>query len=80
VCEARIKEIASRGSDAQAVYKLKSTNSSNLCRQKHMYSEEQMTHMRDGLQEFLHFFGYTNHPDEPENNTAFFNFENQTPA
>lgn len=73
MAEARIKQVAGRGAQAQAVYKLKSP-SVLFNRHLHMYNEEQIDRIKDHLRDVNHFFGYNVHP-EHENSTGFFNYD-----
>ena len=57
LCERRIKEVAASGFSTKTAYALKSTSTS-LCRNRHMYSEEQMATMREELAEMIAFWGY----------------------
>ena len=73
ILEKRIVEKCAGGSGPKSAYKLKSTSNS-LCRNSHMYSDEQMDLMRTELKDQLYYFGYIEHPEE-EHNTPFFKFE-----
>lgn len=77
VVEKRIQDVAGSGHATKAVYTLKST-STNLSRNAHMYSEEQMEFLKKEMRDVLHYFGYTNHPAE-DHETPFFTYEDQTP-
>ena len=53
----QIKEICTSGFKNKTAYKLKDTSSS-LSRSNHMYSNEQMTYMKDELADFIKFWDY----------------------
>ena len=76
IVEKRVLEKCSKGNAPKSTYKMKSTSTS-LSRNIGEYTDEQIDHMKVELREFLHFFGYTNHP-EVEHNTAFFEYNDQT--
>ena len=57
LCERRIKEVAALGFSTKTAYALKSTSNS-LCRNRHMYNEQQMATMREELAEMIAFWGY----------------------
>ena len=61
VAEHRIKEIAAKGNEEQAVYKLK-PNSKKMNKSFHRYSQEQLSHVKRQCQEFNYFFGYADKP------------------
>lgn len=78
VCEARIKAVVDRGAHAQAIYKLKSTQS-KFNKHAHMFNEAQLGRVVDTLRDLNHFFGYTEHPTL-ENPTAFFKYDYKSEA
>ena len=57
VCQRRIREVTQSGHTDKNAYKLKSTSAS-LCRNRNMYTEEQINLMRDELKEMISFWGY----------------------
>ena len=73
ILEKRIVEKCAGGSGPKSAYKLKSTSTS-LCRNAHMYTDEQMDLIRTELKDQLLYFGYFEHPYE-EHSTPFFKFE-----
>ena len=73
ILEKRILEKCASGSGPKAAYKLKSTSTS-LCRNAHMYTDEQLDFIKTELKDQLYYFGYVENPDE-EHNTPFFKFE-----
>lgn len=56
------------------MYGLKAANPTSLCRNAHMYTDEQLKYIKRELKEFLHFYGYVKDPSDPENKTAFFDY------
>jgi len=76
VCDELVKKACEGDASKKAVYKMKYTGT-NLSRNAHLYTPEQMKYMQDELSEMIHFFGYSSHPSE-ENTTEFFKFENQS--
>lgn len=78
VLEKRIKDACAEGHAKKAVYGLKTTNQKdNLSRNLNCYMDEDLDVIKEELREFLHFYGYTNHPNE-NNATAFFEFDDQS--
>ena len=63
VIEKRIRDYVAKGSKTQT-YKLKADPKSNLSRNRHMYTDEQIAEMKEDCREFLYYFGYASHPDE----------------
>ena len=57
LCLRKIKEVASSGFTNKTAYALKS-NSMNLCRNRHMYSAQQLSMMRDELSDMISFWEY----------------------
>ena len=43
----------------------------------HRYTQEQLAWVQENLKEFLHFFGYAKVPQDPDNNTGFFEYDGQ---
>lgn len=57
LCERRIKEITASGFTTKTAYALKST-STNLSRNRYMYSAEQIAYMQGELADMISFWGY----------------------
>jgi hypothetical protein len=76
VLEAQIAKHGSQKNSTKAVYKLK-TQSTDLCRNRHMYTENQIQFIKEELKEFLHFYGYVQDADQPDNPTGFFKYNSE---
>ena len=57
LCAQRIRDVSASGFTTKTAYALKST-SNNLCRNRDMYSEEQLEAMSETLSEMINFWGY----------------------
>ena len=73
VVEQRIKNISQQGFAAKSVYALKNTET-NLNKNRHMYNEEQMKHLKEVLLDYNLFMGYTNSYKAENDPTSFFNY------
>ena len=71
IVEKRIQEVTAAGFATKSAYRLKST-SSNLSRQKHMYTEAQLQAMAEGLSEYISFWKYDQSSVEDTVVTNFF--------
>ena len=58
IVESRIEDTCSQGTKNVSLYKLKS-ESQNLSRQAHMYSEDNIKLLTSHLSDYIRFFGYT---------------------
>ena len=76
--ERRIKEVLAMGSGATQTYSLKDSTKKNNAN-AHRYTEEQLAWVRENMSEMLHFFGYAKLPQDPENNTGFFDYDGSDP-
>ena len=74
VLEKRINETTFQSFEKRASYGLKSTVTLN--RNIHLYNEEQIEFIKTELRDFLHYFGYVDHPSNPDNLTPFFVYKN----
>ena len=73
--ERRIKEVLAMGHSATKTYSLKeSTKKTNA--NEHRYTPELLAWVGETCKEFLNFFGYSKLPDQEENLTGFFPYEN----
>ena len=61
--EAQIKKVCNKGNPTKSgeVYKLKA-DTGRLCSKANYYTQDQLNYMNTELREFMHFFGYANHP------------------
>ena len=75
VLEARIKQVCQSSKTTKAVYKLKSS-SSDLSRNRSLYTDEQIAYLKDTLPNYLYFFGYID--VDPDSKTNFFESESHT--
>lgn len=74
--ERRIKEVLAMGTEATQAYALKtSTKMKNA--NVHRYTPEQIKWVQETCKEWLHFFGYAQLPQDPDNATGFFNFDGE---
>ena len=71
--ERRIKEVIAMGSKATQTYSLKDTTC-QFNKNDSLYTEEQMTWIKQNLSEMLYFFGYAKVPQDPDNYTGFYDF------
>ena len=71
VIEQRVIDYCAKGTDTGAVYKLKVNPASNLSRNAHMFTPEQIEMFKENCRDYLYYYGYVDHPD---NDTAFFNY------
>ena len=74
ILESQIAKHGSQKSSTKAIYGLKSNNT-ELCRSKHMYTEEQIKHIKTELKDYLHFYGYAKDPSDPDQKTGFFSYD-----
>ena len=60
-----------------STYKLKHDPRDNLNRNWNMYTPGMIAEMKEDMRDFLHYFGYCNHPAEglTDERTCFFNYE-----
>ena len=65
LCERRIKEVTASGFTTKTAYTLKNT-STNLSRNRHLYSEQQLAFLREELADMIAFWGYN------KSDTCFF--------
>lgn len=76
--ERRIKEVIAKGSSATQTYKLKDStkkyNSNNV-----LYTAEQKAWITEHFKEMLHFFGYANVPQDPDNYTGYYDYAGTDP-
>lgn len=72
--ERRIKEVIAKGSSATLTYSLKDSTKLNNSNAK-MYSLEQQAWIKDKFAEMLYFFGYARLPQDPENVTGYYEFD-----
>ena len=72
--ERRIKEVIAKGSSATLTYSLKDSTKLNNSNAK-MYSLEQHAWIKDKFAEMLYFFGYARLPQDPENVTGYYEFD-----
>ena len=77
VIEKRIQDYVAQGSTSAQTYKLKADPKKNLSRNRHMYTDEQITEMKQDCREFLYYFGYASHSDSDKADaaTTFFEYE-----
>ena len=71
--ERRIKEVVSLGEQSAMLYKLKSTtlrfNSNKVA-----YTQSQIDYIKETNRDFIHRFGYCNHPSDKDNFTSFYDY------
>ena len=76
--ERRIKEVIAKGSSATQTYKLKETTKKYNINNT-MYTADQKAWIKDHFKEMLHFFGYANVPQDPDNHTAYYDYDGTDP-
>ena len=74
VLEKRINDTAN--SKPKSSYPLKSDVMLN--RNIQMNTEEQKEYIKTELRDFMHYFGYVDNPNDPENLTPFFKYEDHS--
>ena len=72
--ERRIKEVLAMDQRATQTYSLKDSTKRNNGN-AHRYTPEQLAWVGENLKEWLYFFGYAKVPQDPDNNTGFFEYD-----
>ena len=73
ILEKRINETTSQSHQQRASYSLKSNVTLN--RNISLYTEAQLDYIKTELRDFLHYFGYVDLPNHPDNLTPFFKYD-----
>ena len=76
--ERRIKEVLAMGAEATQAYALKSSTKMKNAN-VHRYTQEQIAWVTETCKEWLHFFGYAQVPQDPDNATGFFEYDGTDP-
>ena len=71
IVEHQIKRVVNSGISGKTVYGLK-PGAGKLNRQLDKYTEKNIEDIKRICRRGLHYWGYTEHPDDPENPTAFY--------
>jgi len=73
VVQERIRQQLAKGSEKQSIYGLK-TKSKGFNRNRPMYNDEQIKHMKDELADVMYFFGYAQDEGAAVNPHGYFDF------
>ena len=80
VVEQRIDDYCDKGNKGASVYKLKADPRKNLCRNRGMYTEDQLERLKEQCREYLYYFNYVDcgEAGESDPNTAFMTYDGET--
>ena len=76
VAEDRINAIAAKGNEGNQVYKLKK-DSKKMNKHVHRYTPAHLKKLKEDMRHYLYFFGYCNHPDREDTDTAFLHYSDE---